>query len=409
MNALLPGGKDPVLWGSYATSIFLAGWATGGLVFGVLGDRIGRAKTMMVTILIYSLCTGLSALSTTFWDFAFYRFLTGLGVGGEFAVGVALIAEVLPDRARPGALGALQALSAMGNMSAALIGMGMAWMESTGAISLGNSWRWMFIIGSVPAALALVIRMRVKEPQRWQHLKDSGELGKHGAFTYKELFATPRWRRNAIIGMLLVCSGVIGLWGIGFFTPELVRTVLTKTYVSQGMTREEIGPLVDKWASWSLMTLQIGAFGGMLVASWVAEKLGRKAAFAIAFTTSMFATACTFQFYTDASQTFWLFPILGFFQPSVFAVYAIYLPELFPTHLRSTGTSFCYNVGRFLAAAGVPLIGLMKTELYGHFEEPMRPAALTMCAVFLLGLIVLPFAPETKGKPLPEDEKEFAH
>ncbi len=157
------------------------------------------------------------------------------------------------------------------------------------------------------------------------------------------------------------------------------------------------------------MTLQIGAFGGMLVASWVAEKLGRKAAFAIAFTTSMFATACTFQFYTDASQTFWLFPILGFFQPSVFAVYAIYLPELFPTHLRSTGTSFCYNVGRFLAAAGVPLIGLMKTELYGHFEEPMRPAALTMCAVFLLGLIVLPFAPETKGKPLPEDEKEFAH
>lgn len=403
MKALLPADKDPVLWGSYATSIFLAGWATGGLVFGVLGDRIGRAKTMMVTILIYSLCTGLSAISTSFWDFAFYRFLTGLGVGGEFAVGVALIAEVLPDRARPGALGALQALSAMGNMSAALIGMGMAQLESIGAISLGNSWRWMFVIGSIPAALALVIRMRVKEPQRWQQLKDSGKLSKHGAFTYTELFSTSRWRHNAIIGMLLVCSGVIGLWGIGFFTPELVRTVLTKTYLSHGMSAEQIGPLVDKWASWSLMTLQLGAFCGMLAASWVAEKLGRKAAFAIAFTTSMIATACAFQFYTDASQTFWLIPIMGFFQPSVFAVYAIYLPELFPTHLRSTGTSFCYNVGRFLAAGGVPLLGLLKTEIYGHFAEPMRPAALTMCAVFFLGLIVLPFAPETKGKPLPED------
>src|SRR5688572_32670169 len=105
MRALLPAGKDPLLWGTYATSIFLAGWATGGLVFGVLGDRIGRAKTMMITILIYSLCTGLSALSTSFWDFAFYRFITGLGVGGEFAVGVALLAEVMPSRSRSGALG----------------------------------------------------------------------------------------------------------------------------------------------------------------------------------------------------------------------------------------------------------------------------------------------------------------
>jgi MFS family permease len=387
MKALLPAGSDPVLWGGYATSVFLAGWATGGLVFGVLGDRIGRAKTMMITILIYSLCTGLSALSTSFWDFAFYRFITGLGVGGEFAVGVALLAEVMP----------------------ALIGMGMANLEKTGAISLGNSWRWMFVIGAIPAFLALIIRARMKEPERWQRMKDSGELDRHGAFTYAELFRDPRWRRNAIVGMLLVCSGVIGLWGIGFFTPELIRTVLTKTYAAQGMAKEQIGPLVDKWASYGLLTLQIGAFFGMLSASWVAARLGRRKAFAIAFTTSMIATACAFQFYRDASQTFWLIPIMGFFQLSVFAVYAIYLPELFPTHLRSTGTSFCYNVGRFLAAAGVPLIGLLKTEVYAAYPEPMRPAALTMCAIFLLGLIVLPFAPETKDKPLPEDERLGAH
>jgi MFS family permease len=409
MKALLPPGSDPLLWGGYATSIFLAGWATGGLVFGMLGDRIGRAKTMMITILIYSLCTGLSALSQTFWDFAFYRFITGLGVGGEFAVGVALLAEVMPARARSGALGALQALSAIGNISAALIGMGMATLEKNGTIALGNSWRWMFVIGAIPAALALVIRMRMKEPERWQRMKDSGELKKHSAFTYGELFRTPRWRKNAIIGMLLVCSGVIGLWGIGFFTPELVRSVLQKTYAAQGMPREQIGPLVDKWASWGLLTLQIGAFCGMLVASWVAAKLGRKKAFALAFSTALIATACAFQFYREASQTFWLIPIMGFFQLSLFAVYAIYLPELFPTHLRSTGTSFCYNVGRFLAAAGVPLIGLLKTKVYADFPEPMRPAALTMCAVFLLGLIVLPFAPETNNKPLPEDERGFAH
>ncbi len=409
MKALLPEGRDPILWGGYATSIFLAGWATGGLVFGALGDRIGRAKTMMLTILIYSLCTGLSALSTSFWDFAFYRFITGLGVGGEFAVGVALLAEVMPARSRSGALGALQALSAMGNISAALIGMGMAGLEKSGAISLGNSWRWMFVIGAIPALLALVIRARMKEPEQWQKMKDSGALDRHSKFTYGELFRDPRWRRNAIVGTLLVCSGVIGLWGIGFFTPELIRTVLSKTYAAQGMTKEQIGPLVDKWASWGLLTLQIGAFFGMLSASWVAARLGRRRAFALAFTTALIATACAFQFYTNASQTFWLIPIMGFFQLAVFAVYAIYLPELFPTHLRSTGTSFCYNVGRFLAAAGVPVIGMLKTEVFAHHAEPMRPAALVMCSVFLLGLIVLPFAPETKDKPLPEDERSFAH
>ena len=409
MKALLPEGHDPILWGGYATSVFLAGWATGGLVFGALGDRIGRAKTMMLTILIYSLCTGLSALSTSFWDFAFYRFITGLGVGGEFAVGVALLAEVMPARSRSGALGALQALSAMGNISAALIGMGMAGLEKSGAISLGNSWRWMFVIGAIPALLALVIRARMKEPEQWQKMKDSGALDRHSKFTYGELFRDPRWRRNAIVGMLLVCSGVIGLWGIGFFTPELIRTVLSKTYAAQGMTKEQIGPLVDKWASWGLLTLQIGAFFGMLSASWVAARLGRRKAFAIAFSTALIATACAFQFYTNASQTFWLIPIMGFFQLAVFAVYAIYLPELFPTHLRSTGTSFCYNVGRFLAAAGVPVIGMLKTEVFAHHPEPMRPAALVMCSVFLLGLIVLPFAPETKDKPLPEDERSFAH
>jgi MFS family permease len=451
MKALLPEGRDPLLWGGYATSVFLAGWATGGLIFGVLGDRIGRARTMMITILIYSLCTGLSALSQSFWDFAFYRFITGLGVGGEFAVGVALLAEVMPARSRSGALGSLQALSAMGNISAALVGMGMANLEKAGAISLGNSWRWMFVIGALPALLALLIRMRMKEPARWQQMKDSGELKRHSAFTYLELFRHPRWRRHAILGMLLVCSGVIGLWGIGFFTPELVRTVLRKSYATayaeyaqapgatslpataplpaeilnahrqlqaQGLTADEIrksietktiGPLVDKWASWGLLTLQMGAFFGMLSASWVAARLGRKRAFAIAFLCALGATACTFWFYRDASQTFWLIPIMGFCQLSVFAVYAIYLPELFPLHLRSTGTSFCYNVGRFIAAAGVPVIGLLKTEVFAHYPEPMRPAALTMCVIFLLGLLVLPFAPETKGQPLPEDEAHPVH
>src|SRR5258707_413268 len=130
-----PGDLDIDKYAGYATTIFMVGWALGGLAFGILGDRIGRAKTMLLTILLYSLFTGLSALSTGFYDFAFYRFLTGLGVGGEFAVGVSLVAEVMPDRARPFALGWLQALSALGNMTAALISIAMGKLEEMGQIN----------------------------------------------------------------------------------------------------------------------------------------------------------------------------------------------------------------------------------------------------------------------------------
>src|SRR5438876_4467295 len=152
--------------GDIATSIFIAGWACGGLFFGMLGDRIGRAKTMLITILVYSICTGLSALSIGVVDFAIYRFLTGLGVGGEFAVGVALVAEVMPASARTGALGLLQALSALGNISAAFINLGLGIAEEEGLVT--SPWRIMFLIGALPALLALVIRAKLKEPEAWQ-------------------------------------------------------------------------------------------------------------------------------------------------------------------------------------------------------------------------------------------------
>src|SRR5262245_43630484 len=199
MKALLKPGEDVALYGGYATSIFLIGWATGGLTFGVLGDRIGRAKTMMITILVYSICTGLSALSKGFWDFAFYRFITGLGVGGEFAVGVALVAEVMPNRARPHALGLLQALSAFGNISAALISMALGRLEQADVISSG--WRWMFVVGALPAFLSLLIWRRLKEPEQWTALRASGKAqSKLGS--YGELFGNPNWRPTASLALL---------------------------------------------------------------------------------------------------------------------------------------------------------------------------------------------------------------
>jgi MFS family permease len=196
-------------YAGYSTAIFMIGWATGGVLFGILGDRIGRVKTMLLSILSYSAFTGLSVLSVGVWDFSAYRFLTGLGVGGEFAVGVALVAEVMPTRARPYALGLLQASSTIGNITAALIGILLGRLQASGAITT-SPWRWMFIIGTLPALLVLVIMRRLKEPDDWQKAKDrNAHLG-----SVSDLFS-PKWRTSTLVGMTLAFSGVVGLWGIG--------------------------------------------------------------------------------------------------------------------------------------------------------------------------------------------------
>lgn len=438
-------------WSGAVTSIFMIGWASGGLFFGVLGDRIGRTKTMLVTILLYSGCTGLSALSTSVWDFAAYRFLTGLGVGGEFAVGVALVAEVMPNRARPFALTLLQALSAFGNISAALVNLSFGIAQEHGAFDvadgspqlLGSPWRLMFLVGALPALLAVVIRLGLKEPEQWQ--KAAGGDDKKQLGSYRELFGHPVWRRNALIGLALACSGVIGLWAVGFFTPDLTRLVL-RPQISADVCREELAKLpptdlkresltrlasvfekredvpaelaplekelnskikgrLKQWGSYTFMMINVGAFFGMFGFGTLAQRIGRRPTFAIALILAFASTICVFWLLQDFSDIFWMVPIMGFCQLSLFAGYAMYFPELFPTHLRSTGTSFCYNVGRFVAAAG-PLVQGHLNKAFEGIEsfggETMRPAGMVMSCVFLIGLFVLPFAPETKDKPLPE-------
>lgn len=403
-EVIVPDREKINEYAGYATSIFLLGWASGGLFFGVLGDRIGRAKTMVITILMYSLFTGLSAISVGFGDFALYRFLTGLGVGGEFAVGVALVAEVMPGRARPYALSMLQALSAVGNVSAALIGMTLGQMESQGVleqVGLSSAWRPMFVIGAIPALLALYIRRRLREPEKWQQAKHSGAVQKQLG-SYQELFRDPRWRKHALLGLVMAFSGVVGLWGVGFFTMDLVGDVLTKRFTAEGFSANEVAGKVGTWKGITSLMINVGAAAGMIGFGIVTQRIGRKPSFAISFVAAFFSTAAVFLFLDEFSEIFWMVPIMGFCQLSLFAGYAIYFPELFPTYLRSTGTSFCYNVGRFLAAVGPGLLGYLTRHVYADTPEPLRYAGLTVCGVFLVGLLALPFMPETKGRPLPE-------
>ena len=385
-----------------ATMIFMIGWALGGLGFGILGDRIGRAKTMLVTIVLYSIFTGLSAFSHGYVDFVIYRFLTGLGVGGEFAVGVALVAEVMPDRARPYALGWLQALSAIGNMTAALVSMTLGYLQKSGTIA--SEWRGMFLFGVAPALLALPIFFKLKEPERWKRAAgaESHDAAGRKLGSLKELFGNPRWRRNTLVGMSLAFAGVVGLWGIGFFAVDLVRLVFEKHFAAQGLSPQQYAGDLTWWAGITSLLQNAGGFLGVYAFSKVTGIIGRKPAFAISFLLAMFATAFTFWTLDHFWQIFVLLPLMGFCQLTLFGGYAIYFPELFPTRLRSTGTSFCYNVGRLIAAVGPYGLGLLTSQVFLGYDEPMRYAGVTMCGVFLIGLIALPFAPETKGQPLPE-------
>ncbi len=400
--------SDPKL-GDYeglATMIFMIGWASGGIVFGIMGDRVGRARTMLLTILIYSVFTGLSALSQGFLDFVAYRFLTGLGVGGEFAVGVSLVAEVMPDRARPRALGWVQASSALGNMIAGGIGIGFGLFLSSK--NVGGAWRGMFVVGMLPALLVIFIRRRLKEPERWEKTAATGDERKLGSIS--ELFGDPRWRRNTIVGMLLAFSGVVGLWGIGFFAPRLIRTVFDQTFRDEGLRlgldgsalAEYIKGRKTLWTGITSLIQNFGAFWGAYTFSRITQRTGRKPAFAVSFVLAMGSTAFTFWYLSKFSDIFWMIPIMGFCQMTLFGGYAIYFPELFPTRLRSTGTSFCYNVGRLVAAVGPLALGKLESVVYQGYSQPLRYAGVTMCSVFLIGLCALPFAPETRGKPLPE-------
>src|ERR1051325_989007 len=225
MRDLMPDAATDIQtkFGTWATSIFILGWATGGLIFGTLGDKWGRAKTMALTILVYAACTGLSGLAKSWEFFALFRFLTGAGVGGEFAVGAALVAEVMSDRVRPNALGALQALSALGNIAAAYA-LGVV-VPSEG---LGWGWRGLYYLGALPGLVAVFVFWRLQEPEKWVAAKkaavSSGDAKRFGRIG--DLFTTPQLRRNTIVGLCLAIAGQIGLWGVGFYSPELIDSAI---------------------------------------------------------------------------------------------------------------------------------------------------------------------------------------
>jgi len=374
-----PASPEAIGWyGGIIFSIFLVGWAIGGVLFGLVADHFGRTRALVLTILIYAICTGLAALSQTWWQLALFRFLTALGIGGEWAAGAALVAEVWPEDKRTKAAGWLQSAWAAGFFVAAILNL----------LLRNCGWRPIFVVGVAPAMVALLVFRWVKEPECWVKAR-AGERQAGGARPSKltELFA-PGLRRGTLVGSGLAFVAVFGLWGATNWTPTLIRALPDL----KGLVPSDLTSRV----SYATMLLNVGSLAGYLCFGPLADRVGRRPVFALMCLGSLVLLPVTFLTPRTYGQVLLLLPLLGFFNNGIFSGFPIYLPELYPTRIRGTGAGFCFNIGRVLASAGPFLTGYLVTVL-GSFGR----AASAVAAIYVVGLLILPFARETKGQPLP--------
>ena len=371
---------DQIGWyGGIIFSIFLIGWAIGGICFGIAADHFGRTKTLIATILMYAVFTGMAALAQEWWHLAIYRFLTALGIGGEWAAGAAIVAETWPEDRRAKAAGILQSAWAGGFFLAA----------SFNLLLKDYGWRILFLVGVLPAFVALLVRWWVKEPERWvQAHERERQSPHHGLAQLRELFG-PALNRNTWIGSTLAFVAVFGLWGATNWTPTLVRAMPEIQQKSPASVAAAV--------SYAIMMLNAGALVGYLTFGPLADRIGRRAMFGVMCLGSLIMLPVVYLGSSSYGEVLLLLPILGFFNNGIFSGFPIYLPELYPTRLRATGAGFCFNAGRVLASAA-PFVTGWLVMLLGSFNK----AASMIALIYLVGLFALPFAMETKGKPLPD-------
>jgi len=303
----------------------------------------------------------------------------------------------VPSGFRSVALGSLQALSACGNIIGSLISTKIQPGQAEYLMGM-SGWRIIFFVGILPAILVIPIIFVLREPEAWiaakQKAAQAGANASNQVGSISNLFSDPRWRRNTLVGVCLGLAGMAGLWGIGFFSPELISTAL----------KGEEQSVIDTVRGYGTALQDVGSFLGMMTFTIVATYIGRRIAFLGSFILCLFATIFVFNYLKTGTDAYWMLPMMGFAQLSVFGGYSIYFPELFPTRLRGTGVGFCYNTVRYLAAGFPPL--LMELNQYlsqSGVESPFRTAATYLSFIFVLGIVALIWAPETKDQPLPED------
>lgn len=381
---------------AYAGAIIattLCGWALGGILAGVLADYVGRKRTMILAILVYSIMTGLSALSWNWESFAIMRFLVGLAIGSEWVTGTSMTAEFWPDNARGRGIGLFQSGFGIGFFLASLV-----WLF-VGATGPG-AWRAMYLIGVLPALLTLWIRRTIPESQLWEQANErrkaaarrmrAGDTASSSderltRFTLAGLFA-PAIRSRTIIAFLMATASAVGFWGISTWVPPYVGSVAAK-----------VGLAAPRWASFTGMAYNAGSIIGYVGFGFLADAFGRRPTTLFFFVMSFLLTPVFFLWTHELGMLLVVAGFLGMFASGQFTWMSAWLPELFPTELRATGVGLIFNGPRVLAALGVFIAGTLIVYFGGYGN-----AAMIVATIYILGLAIGPFLPETRGQPLPE-------
>jgi len=387
----LVGSSDKAVIGpiaAYVTSVFLFGWMAGGILFGVIGDKLGRVRSMVLSILLYALFTGLAGLAHDWHQLAICRFLTGLGIGGELVSISTFLAEVWPNRSRALAIGVLITSYQAGVFIAGSIN------------TLFHDWRTAFWIGALPALLVIFMRLAMKESDRWMEAREKQLKSAEPTSHFKELFQK-RNAKSLMVGGLAFGGLLVGYWASLAWIPLWIQDLLHNTG-----TGNERGI--------ATMYQGIGAMLGCSLAGVFSNWIGRRNTIIWSSLGCFAASAMLFLGHTSFSTAiYWESSILGLFIGLIQAVMYIYLPELFPTLIRASGTGFCLNVGRFVTAIAVFYVGdllklvtkhnLAQNWLGNGALSSYGVAAFLFAVAYLVAVVAAVFGEETKDRPLLED------
>ena len=381
------------LYAGTVIGLTLLGWGIGGIIGGVLADYIGRRRMMIYAILAYSVMTGLSAFAWDWVSFVAFRFLVGIAIGSEWATGSSMTAEMWPDHARGKGAGLMQCGLGIGFFLASFV-----WLF-VGAMGPG-AWRYMYILGVLPALLTLWIRTGIPELPLWdatnQQRKAALERQRAGAalaeheraltrFTIVDLFATPSLLRQTIIVFLVSLTTTLAWWSISTWVPPYIASVAAKAGLP--------GP---QWASYAGMSYTLGGVIGYVAFGFLADAFGRKPVTVLYIVLAWVLTPVLFLWTHDLTLLLVVAFVNAIFSNGQYSWMPVWLPELYPTRMRATALAFAFNGPRFIAFLG-PLLAGQLIVTFGGFG----PAATTIATIYALGLVAVLFLPETRGRPLP--------
>jgi MFS family permease len=394
---LVPGSSAAhaatVFWTGAITSVLLVSWAAGGVLFGWIADRYGRKRVLFATIALYALGTGLCALVSNLAQLIACRTIAALGIGGEWGIGAALVAEAVPEARRVEAGVIMQTASPLGVVLASTVNYQISgvWL----AHDPQHAWRYVFLAGLLPVLLALAVRLFLHESAQW-----SASRARAAPSTPGELF-TPALRAATVSGLFAAVIAVLTWWACNAFVPLLGRTLAAEDAAHAGLGGEAARQLASAWAARGSNAFNLGGLLGALAAVPLARGLGRRPMFIAYFLFSALALFATFGLDLAPQTRLSMLFVVGLGVYGVFGAFTFYLPELFPVRLRATGAGFCYNIGRVIAAAGPLVIGLVSASAGGSGRTLMQVMlwiALVPLAAALLARFVIV---ETRGRTLP--------